>query len=39
MELHVHVLYLLRIRLRQRLHLYGCQSSRAIWINPNHQRR
>lgn len=39
MELHVHVLDLLCIRLRQRLYLYGCEGSRAIWINPYDQGR
>ena len=39
MELHVDVLDLLRVRLRQRLHLYGCQGSRAIRVNPYDQGR
>ncbi len=38
-ELYVHVLDLLRVRLRQRLHLDGCEGSRAIRIDSYHQRR
>ena len=39
MELHVHILDLLSVRLRQRLHLYGREGSGAIGVNPYHQWR
>lgn len=39
MQLHVHVLDDMCVWLWQRLHLYCCQGSIAVWIDANHQWR
>ena len=39
MQLHIHIVDLLCVWVRQRLHLYGSQGSRAIRVDAYHQWR